>query len=309
MNPVIELSGLTVSFNSKTILDDLTCTLTGRSIGLLGPNGAGKTTLLLALLGFVPPASGWGKLFGRDIQEAGKSIRQNIGYMPENECLIPGMTAVRMIRYLAELNGVPPGDAMERAHEALFYVGLGEGRYRNVSTFSTGMKQRLKLAQAIVHAPNILFLDEPTNGLDPKERMRMVELIQEIKEIEGIHLFISSHLLKDVEDTCEDVLILKDGRIAASCNLAEERKLNRRFFEIETRGDADRFMETLGKLGCESALSPRQRIKVVVPETMTVRDIYQVATDQDVQIRRLSCKRDSLEEIFLKAMEGDNGGV
>jgi ABC-2 type transport system ATP-binding protein len=307
--PVIELNNLTVSYGRQKVLDGLTCALSGKSIGLLGPNGAGKTTLLMTLLGFTHPREGWGKIRGRDITRAGTSIRQGIGYMPENESLIPGMTAVRMVRFLAEIHGLPGGDAMERAHEALFYVGLGEARYRKVETFSTGMKQRLKLAQAIVHAPKLLLLDEPTNGLDPRERIRILQLIREIREQNDLYVVISSHLLGDVEEACEEVLILKKGSIAAICNLAEERRSNRRLFEIEIRGDQDRFSAALEKVGCEYALSPRRRLKVVVPEGMDVRRLYEIAAERDVQIRRLFSKRDSLEEIFLKAMGESNGGL
>src|SRR4029450_5492060 len=165
--PVIELDGLSVRFGKRQILTDLRSHLSGRSIGLLGPNGSGKTTLIHTLLGFHEPSSGTARIFGRDIRTEAREVRARIGYMPENESFIAGMTAVGMVRYMAEISGLPTRAATERAHEALFYVGLGEARYRKVETFSLGMKQLVKLAQAIVHAPKLLFLDEPTNGLDP----------------------------------------------------------------------------------------------------------------------------------------------
>jgi ABC-2 type transport system ATP-binding protein len=217
------------------------------------------------------------------------------------------MTGVHHVRMMAELSGLPPAQAIERAHEAFFYVGLGEVRYRALGTYSLGMKQSAKLAQAIVHGPRLLFLDEPTNGLDPPQRLRMIQLIQEIRARGEIHLILSSHLLRDVEETCDEVLILKDGNIAAFCNLEEERKSNKRFLEMETRGASGSFVEAIEKMGCEAAWSGNGRVKLVLPDAVEVRQLYQLAAEQNVQIRRLNHKRDSLEDIFLKAMEAPLG--
>jgi ABC-2 type transport system ATP-binding protein len=210
---------------------------------------------------------------------------------------------------MAELSGLPPEAALERAHEALFYVGLGEARYRSLDTYSLGMKQLAKLAQAIVHGPRLIFLDEPTNGLDPPARQRMIRLVREIRDSGKAHIVLSSHLLRDVEECCEEILILKDGRLAVYCNLEEERKSNRRFLLLETRGDQEPFAAAIGALGCEYALTGDHRVKIVLREGVEVRDIYRVASQFDIQIRRLSYKRDSLEDIFLKAMENGNGGL
>jgi len=210
---------------------------------------------------------------------------------------------------MAELSGLPSEAALERAHEALFYVGLGEARYRKLGTYSLGMKQLAKLAQAIVHGPRLIFLDEPTNGLDPPARQRMIDLVCEIRDSGKAHILLSSHLLRDVEECCEEILIIKEGRIAVSCNLEEERKANRRFLELETRGDNESFARQIAALGCEQALTGEHRIKVVMPDGMEVRDLYRIAAEGQVQIRRLSYKRDSLEDIFLKAMEDGNGSL
>jgi ABC-2 type transport system ATP-binding protein len=234
-------------------------------------------------------------------------MRALIGYMPENDAFIAKMTGVHFVRMMAELSGLPPAQAIERAHEAFFYVGLGEVRYRELGTYSLGMKQSAKLAQAIVHGPKLLFLDEPTNGLDPPQRLRMLQLIQEIRERGETSVILSSHLLRDVEETCDQVLILKDGNVAAFCNLEEERKSNRRFLELETRGSSGAFVEAIEKLGCEAAWSGNGRVKLVLPDAVEVRQLYQLAAEQSVQIRRLSHKRDSLEDIFLKAMEAPGG--
>ena len=304
MDPVIELDGLEVRLGARTILKKLRASLTGRSIGLLGPNGAGKSTLLNTLLGFHQPTSGTARIFGRDVRTHAREVRSLIGYMPENDSFIASMTGVRFVRMMAELSGLPREQALERAHEAFFYVGLGEVRYRALGTYSLGMKQSAKLAQAIAHGPKLLFLDEPTNGLDPPMRTRMIQLIQEIRDRGDLHLILSSHLLRDVEECCDQVLILKDGRIAAFCNLEEERRLNRQFLEIETRGGQNgNFIETIEKLGCETASGAQGRLKLILPQGLDVRRLYEIAAEQNVQIRRLNHKRDSLEDIFLKAME------
>src|SRR5215213_877096 len=307
--PVIDLHGLSVKFGGRPILQNLQGELRGRAIGLLGPNGAGKTTLIHTLLGFHAPTSGTAHIFGQDIATETKRIRSLIGYMPERDSFIAKMSAVRFVRLMAELSGLPSEAALERAHEALFYVGLGEARYRRLETYSLGMKQLAKLAQAIVHGPRLLFLDEPTNGLDPPARLRMIKLIREIRDSGHAHIVLSSHLLLDVEECCDEILILKDGEIAVYCNLEEERKSNRKFLMIETRGDQAKFVKAIEKLGCEYAISGDHRLKIVLQGGIEVRDLYRLAQEQQVQLRRLSYKRDSLEDIFLKAMENGYGGL
>jgi ABC-2 type transport system ATP-binding protein len=305
MNSVIDLDGLGVTFGGRPILQDLRGPLNGRAIGLLGPNGAGKTTLIHTLLGFHAASAGTARIFGQDISTDAKQIRALIGYMPERDSFIAKMTCVHFVRLMAELSGMPPDAALERAHESLFYVGLGEARYRTLDTYSLGMKQLAKLAQAIVHGPKLIILDEPTNGLDPPTRLRMIRLIREIRDSGEARIMLSSHLLRDVEECCDEILVLKDGRIAANCNLEEERKANRKFIELEMRGGDNRaFAEAIGRLGCEYAFTNERRLKLVLPEGVEIRDLYKVAAGQEVQIRRLNFKRDSLEDIFLKAMEG-----
>lgn len=307
--PVINLDGLSVTFGRRNILRNLRGDLRGRAIGLLGPNGAGKTTLIHTLLGFHAPTAGTAQIFGFDIRDEAREIKSLVGYMPERDSFISKMSAVHFVRLMAELSGLPPEAALERAHEALFYVGLGEARYRKLETYSLGMKQLAKLAQAIVHGPRLIFLDEPTNGLDPPARLRMLKLIREIRESGQANIVLSSHLLLDVEECCDEILILRDGQIAVYCNLEEERKSNRKFLMIETRGDQARFVDELAKLGCEYATSSDRRLKVVLQEGIEVRDLYRIAAEQGIQLRRLSYKRDSLEDIFLKAMETGNGGL
>ncbi len=301
--PVIQLDNLRVTFGKREILHDIRGELHGRCIGLLGPNGAGKTTLIHTLLGFHPPSAGTARIFGRDIRTEAKRIRAEIGYMPERDAFIGNLTCVHFVRLMAELSGLPSEAALERAHEALFYVGLGEARYRQLETYSLGMKQLAKLAQALVHGPRLIFLDEPTNGLDPPARTRMLELIREIRDSQKAHIVLSSHLLRDVEECCDEILILKGGNIAANCNLEEERRANKKFIEMETRNGTQEFIEAIGALGCDYAVTANQRVKIIMPEGAEVRDLYRLAAERNVQIRRLNYKRDSLEDIFLKAME------
>jgi ABC-2 type transport system ATP-binding protein len=307
MTPVIELEGLGVRFGKRDILKGLTCSLSGRTIGLLGPNGAGKSTLINTLLGFYQPSGGTARIFGHDIRTQIKQIRSVVGYMPENDAFIANMTAVSFIRFMGELSGLPSEAALERAHESLFYVGLGESRYRKVGTFSLGMKQLVKLAQAIVHGPKLIILDEPTNGLDPPARQRMIRMIKEMREVHDLHIVLCSHLLRDVEEICEEVLILKDGRIVHYSNLEEERSANRRFVEMEPVGDSAAFAHALEGLGCECAFSAN-RLKAVLSDGIEIRDIYRLAAEGDVQLRRLNYRRDTLEDIFLKAMETTTNG-
>ncbi len=187
----------------------------------------------------------------------------------------------------------------------LFYVGLGEVRYRKVSTYSLGMKQLVKLAQALAHGPRLLILDEPTNGLDPMARQRMIQTIKEIRKEGSIRMLISSHLLRDIDETCDEALILKDGRIAALCNIEEERRSHRNFIELETIGANESFAEKMRERGCECACFPDGRVKIVMPDHIEARDLYAMAAQQGVQIRRMNLRRDSLEDIFLRAMDGN----
>ena len=302
-NPLVELEGLTVRLAGRTVLDALTGTLSGRVVGLLGPNGAGKTTLLGTLLGFHPPAAGRARVLGRDAVAERREIRARLGYMPETDAFVAGMSAVRFVRMMAELAGLPRREALERAHEALFWVGLGEARYRKLETYSLGMKQLAKLAQAIAHGPEVVFLDEPTNGLDPSARERMLRLIGEVGAA-GVRVLLSSHLLRDVEACADQVIVLKEGRLAAIADLGRERQSRRRFLELETRGgDGAAFAEGLAGLGCEVAELPNRRLKVVLSAAVPVRELYRLAAERGVQLRRMTSSRDSLEHLFLRAME------
>jgi ABC-2 type transport system ATP-binding protein len=305
--PLLDLEGLEVRLGGRTVLAGLSGKLSGRVVGLLGPNGAGKTTLLATLLGFHRPHSGTARILGRDITTDRIALKSRLGYMPESDAYIAHLTAVRFVRMMAELAGLPPKPALERTHEALFYVGLGEARYRKLETYSLGMKQLAKLAQAIAHGPEVLLLDEPTNGLDPGARQRMLRLIREIAD-SGVRIVVSSHLLRDVETVCDEVIVLRQGQVATIADLAAERLENKRFLELETRGGDGEFAAALAALGCEVAELPNRRIKIVLPEGVAARELWRIAGERGVQLRRLTSSRNSLEHLFLKAME-ENGAA
>src|SRR5512135_3424850 len=219
----IEVRNLSFSYGPVKALDDVSLTVGEGAVGLLGPNGAGKSTLLRILLGFLAPAAGQGTVLGHDIRRDQPAIRRAVGYMPEDDCFIAGMDAVTYTAYFGELSGMPRQEAMKRAHEVLFYVGLEEARYRLLDTYSAGMKQRLKMAQALVHDPKLLFLDEPTSNLDPQGRSEVLDLIKDITTGKDIQVLISSHILADIETLCESVVILNKGKVATEGRMANLR--------------------------------------------------------------------------------------
>src|SRR6476620_2512074 len=249
MDAVVQLDGVTVIYGKNQALKNVTARFARGAVGLLGPNGAGKSTMLKALLGFVKPDQGRMTVLGLDVATSPLEIRARIGYMPESDSHIPGMNAVSFVAYCGQLSGLPPADAMQRAHEVLYYVGLGEARYRNLETYSTGMKQRIKLAQAIVHDPDLLFLDEPTNGMDPKGRDEMLELVHDLGHNKGVNLILSSHLLPDVECTCDRVVVMDGGRIATQGPIDELKGPSGRVYEVRAKSGADRLVQLLKAAG------------------------------------------------------------
>jgi ABC-2 type transport system ATP-binding protein len=303
--PVVELENLTVRLGRREVLRGITCRLgvsgTGKAVGLLGPNGAGKSTLIVTLLGFLRPSAGRARILGFDCQRSMGEARSRLGYMPENDSFIGEMTAVAFLRQMAELSGVPPDAALEKAHEVLFHVGLGEARYRELRTYSYGMKQMAKLAQAIVHGPELVVLDEPTNGLDPAARRRMLTLISEMKGA-GMSVLVCSHLLRDIEQVCDEAVILKDGAIVHHCNLEEDRRSNRRFVELEVTGDDRHLRAALPEIGADGVPEGGGRWRIVLPAGVELEAVWGLAARQNLLVRKLTHRRDTLEEIFLKAM-------
>jgi ABC-2 type transport system ATP-binding protein len=306
VSPVIELQDLRVRLGRREILQGISCRLgasgAGKAIGLLGPNGAGKSTLILTLLGFHQAAGGSARILGLDCHTHSREVKARVGYMPENEAFIAGMTAVKFLRIMGELSGLPPRAALEKAHEVLFHVGLGEARYRALGTYSLGMKQMAKLAQAILHGPELVILDEPTNGLDPAARGRMLKLVREMKEEHKMSVILCSHLLADVEQVCDEVVILKDGRLVHHADLEAERRTNRRFVELEVAGDDRGLAAALREHGAEGVTEGGGRWRIVLPPGVEFDMIWRLAARADLEVHRLTHRQDTLEEIFLKAV-------
>jgi ABC-2 type transport system ATP-binding protein len=302
-NPVVTLDGVTVLYGAQRALHDVSASFAAGAVGLLGPNGAGKSTLIKALLGFLVPDSGRMRVLGLDVAAQPLDIRARVGYMPENDAHIPGMNAVTFVAYCGELSGLPPADAMQRAHEVLFYVGLGEARYRAVETYSTGMKQRIKLAQALVHDPDLLFLDEPTNGMDPKGRDEMLELVRDLGHNKGVSLILSSHLLPDVEYTCDYVVVMDKGQVATQGPIDELKGPAGRVYELRIKGDLPRFLEVLAAAGMEAHSTDEDVMRVFVPASVgDHRAIFKAAAQFGAQVRHLRPSLPTLEDVFAKAV-------
>jgi len=295
----VSLDKVSVRYGKQFALRDVTATFPGGAVGLLGPNGAGKSTMIKALLGLVAPDRGEMKVLDLDVRTSPLQIRARIGYMPESDAHIPGMNAVSYVAYCGELSGLPRADAMQRAHEVLYYVGLGEARYRNVETYSTGMKQRIKLAQALVHDPDLLFLDEPTNGMDPKGREEMLELIRDIAGNKGLNLILSSHLLPDVEYACEHVIVMDKGAVATQGPIAGLKGHGGRLFELRVKGDTDRFVEVLRSAGLECHATDEDVMRVFAPNS---RQLFQLAAEHGMQVRHLRPSLPTLEDVFARAV-------
>jgi len=303
--PVASITNLTVRYGSKTAVNDMTVQVPDGCVGLLGPNGAGKSTLIKTLLGFVKPAGGHGQVLGLDVATQGLAIRQKIGLMPEQDCHIPGMNAVTFAAYAGELAGMPAKDAMRRAHETLEYCGLGEARYRNVETYSTGMKQRIKLAQALIHGPKLLFLDEPTNGLDPAGRDEMLALIRDISHGKGVNVLVSSHLLPDIERTCDQVIVMQTGRVVTQGLVAELRRMTTVQVEVDLKIASAEFVNAMDRRGARVLQQFGSNYRFELPDNVADagRELFAAARDSGAQLRGFRPAVRSLEDIFLEAVE------
>ncbi len=299
---VVELRGVSVIYGRQTALRDVSAAFPSGAVGLLGPNGAGKSTMLKALLGFVVPSQGQMRVLGLDVATSALDIRARLGYMPESDAHIPGMSAVAFVAYCGQLAGLPPADAMQRAHEVLYYVGLGEARYRNVETYSTGMKQRIKLAQALVHDPDLLFLDEPTNGMDPKGRDEMLELIRDLARNKGVNLIVSSHLLPDIEFTCDHVIVMDKGAVATQGALDAVRGPQGRVFELRVKDGAEQMLALLTSAGYEVHDTQEDVMRVFVPGEAGAEPIFRLAAAHGLQVRHLKQSVPTLEDAFARAV-------
>jgi ABC-2 type transport system ATP-binding protein len=299
---LFQLQAVTKTYGSIRALDELSVAVPPGAIGLLGPNGSGKTTLIRTLLGLIPVDSGAGQILGMDFRRRQLDIRRAIGFAPEDECLFPRTDGIGFVAFAGELVGMSSRSAMQRAHEVLDYVGLGEARYRKVESFSTGMKQRLKLAAAIVHDPKLLILDEPTNGMDPAGRQDILQLAADLAHHKGINLLFSSHLLPDVEAVCDYIVVLGAGKLLVQGDMQQLKQLHQPCYELRLKSDGTRFAQRLAELGYATRWQ-EDLLLVQMPEGAWPQVIWRTAAELNEQIRHLRPQRSTLEEVFLTAVE------
>ena len=300
---VIDARGLTKEYPRVRALSDFTAEIPGGAVGLLGPNGAGKSTLIKILLGFTPPTAGSVRVLGLDPAVAPLEIRQQVGYMPEVESHIPTISAVDYVYLAARLTGLPHTDAMQRTHRVLNYVGLHDERHRKIGTYSTGMKQKVKFAQAIVHHPKLLLLDEPTTGLDPRARDEMLQLIRDIAHGKGIDVILSTHILPDVEVVCDHVVIMHRGALITQDAISNMTASAAAAYEVHIKGDRDAFLASLKGEGIEGFLVEHDD-SLRISHRDGTGPILRAAVASGVQIRRLTRPQTTLEDRFSKLIGG-----
>lgn len=305
---VIETDDLTKYYDSVVGVDGLTIRIPKGAFGLLGPNGAGKSTTLRVLLGLLKPNRGTGTVFGFDIVKEGLEVRQRLGYMPENPVFHHELEAIKFVQHFAQIAGLPRNAALQRAHETLFYVGLEEARYRELGTFSQGMKQRVKLAQALTADPEYLLLDEPVAGCDPRGRTEILNLIASLVKDEGKSILLSSHLLPDVERVCDNVIVLNRGKLIAQSKIKGLQKASEGIIEVRVRGDPTLLAHTLQETGLNIRVEGNF---LKVESTREAQDeifnhIIKTAYELKVQLRFLGRKTDTLEDLFMQIMAKEN---
>jgi ABC-2 type transport system ATP-binding protein len=298
---ILELAEVHKHYGRYHALRGIDLRLDGKTIGLLGPNGAGKSTLLKVLLGLLP-FEGSASVLGLDVRRAPFAVRQQIGYMPERDCHLPSLNAVELCSYGAELAGLPRAEAMERAHAMLEFVGLADKRYQPVDAYSTGMKQRVKLAQALVHDPKLVLLDEPTNGLDPAGREEMLDLVGSLPARSGCSVILSSHLLPDVEKVCEQAILLHQGEVLYSGEIDKLRKQGQEdIFEVRVKSDDDKMVGALRARSCRVERDGAILL-VRLPDGADTQMIFDVAAAEKLQVRHLQPRRLTLESAFLRVV-------
>jgi ABC-2 type transport system ATP-binding protein len=303
MENAIELRSVTKNFRGFAALHDITVNFPIGVTGLLGPNGAGKSTLIKILLGLLRATSGTGVVLGREIWQQSKAIRQVVGYMPEDDCYLPSLSGVECVQFAARLNCLPPTEALRRSHEILDFCGAGQERYRTVETYSTGMRQKLKFAQAIVHDPALLILDEPTSGLDPDERDAMLNRIRILARSHQKSIVICTHILPDVQQVSDFVVILASGRVSVAKPMLELSRPLVPSMQVRTLGPADALRDSLRAKGFEAKLGPTGLLVVESDSDECVRAIWQSAAEQSIVVRSLTPARNSMETIFLEAVQ------
>ena len=300
---LIDVEGLEKRYGELRALRDVTLKLEPGRIGLLGPNGAGKSTLLKSLLGLIKPDHGTVKVFDHDAVREPFEVRSRIGYMPEGDSVLPELTALQFVTLAGELCGLPRSEATGRAHQVLHYVGLGEARYRRLGSYSTGMRQRARLAQALVGDPKLLLLDEPTSGLDPAGRDEMLALVLDIPRRTGASVILSTHILPDVEKTCDQVVVVAGGRVLYAGALAPLVSPEEGMFEVRTKGDPQGFQTRLEENGFIVKRDGTSTLEVRAPKGKGADEILRAAVEGGFQIRHLAPLVQTLERAFFKTLE------
>lgn len=304
MTPLIELNHIVKNYRRMRALDDVTAVIQPGVTGLLGPNGAGKSTLIKVILGLVKVTSGSGTVMGLELGKHGRAIRARIGYMPEDDCYIPGLQGVEVVQFAACLSGLPRVEALRRAHEILDFCGMKQERYREIETFSTGMRQKVKFAAAIVHDPELLILDEPTAGLDPEERESLLNRIRLLARNENKSVLISTHILPDVQSICDHALILARGRVRLNRTIEELSRPTAPTLSIRFMGDAESFARALQSRGIELERDLNSADWLVRGSDDDLAPVlWQVAADCGIALQSVKPARNSLEEIFVSAVE------
>ena len=303
---LFRVDGVSKRFGPVEALTQVSVELAPGAIGLVGPNGSGKTTLLRLLLGLLPPDSGVLTVLGHDSQREALRVRELVGYMPEHDCLMPDLTGVGFVAHMGRVSGLPKETAMSRAHDVLEFVGLEEERYRRIEEYSVGMRQRVKLAQALVHDPPLCFLDEPTAGLDPKGREEMLALLATLARVGHRSFVLSTHLLPDADGLCDQVLLLDGGRVLAAGPVRELLSSSGRETVVRIKGDLARFVPALVRRGLEPRVADGE-VHLVLTDGGS-RSVFEAAVEVGAQVRYLGRSVATIEDLFLSKVQGHSGG-
>ncbi|MFT3784486.1 MAG: ABC transporter ATP-binding protein [Nibricoccus sp.] len=298
---IIEAQGLGKTFGTQRALADVTISVPPGTIGLLGPNGAGKTTFIKCLLNLETPTAGTAKVLGCELRAQNRASRERVGYSPEQDCHIPGMAGCEYVTYCGQLSGMSFQRARQRAHEILDLVGMGQERYRSVDTYSTGMKQRVKLAQALVHDPELVILDEPTNGLDASGRESILHLIGSLWKQLGVSVMISSHLLQDIERICDRVIIIADGRVIEHDTIESLKSRQQHVVELSPSAESERFMTVLKTAGFPTERLSNGRLRVETA-SQSVEPLLKLMREHRLPPAEIVGNRNALHELFLKSL-------
>ncbi len=306
----INAEGVLVKFGPVVALNSFSARVPEGVVGLLGPNGAGKSTFIKAALGLVEPQAGTITIDGHDPRNETTVVRDLIGYMPEHECLIGSLTAVELVSYFGQISGMTGRDAIQRGHEVLDFIGIGEERYRKVEEYSTGMRQKVKLAQAIVHDPPILFLDEPTNGMDPQGREEMLKLITKIAK-SGKTILVSSHILQEIERVSEHVIIINNGALVKEGGTKKLMEGSEEIFKVKVRGETAAIEAFVSEIKKHFKLSEKTdesgQYAIILKGKGDSGRIFETAMSTGVQVREFGPDTQTLEDVFLRAFSGGGG--